>query len=386
MIRSTVVSWLSSSSESSTASSLVAGPFDYPGRVRRLQALMSEMGFGATLLSVGSDLPYFTGYEAMPTERLTMLVVPAIGEPIMFVPRLEGPRVEPGEFVLRVWGESEDPLALVAKAASSLERILIGDHTWSGFLLGLQTALPDVSWTSASSVTTQLRMRKEPGEIEALRAAAHAVDRVLARVPLEVAFAGRTESDVSKDLQRMTVEEGHEVAAFAIVASGPNGASPHHEPGHRTIEMGDLVVCDFGGRYQRYFSDVTRTFVVGESTLEQREIHAVVAAANEAGRAAVAPGVPCQEVDRAARSVIEDAGFGEWFIHRTGHGIGLETHEHPYLVEGNDLPLEPGMTFSIEPGIYLSGRFGVRIEDIAACSEAGIDALNQTDRSLISVQ
>jgi D-alanyl-D-alanine dipeptidase len=172
---------------------------------------------------------------------------------------------------------------------------------------------------------------------------------------------------------------------FAIVASGPNGASPHHEPGKRVIEPGDLVICDFGGRYSGYFSDVTRTFSVGEPTDEQAEVHSVVLAANAAGHAAVGPGVPCQEIDRAARQVIEEAGYGDYFIHRTGHGIGLETHEHPYMVEGNDLPLEPGMTFSIEPGIYLPGRFGVRIEDIAACAEDGIDDLNQADRTLVVV-
>jgi Xaa-Pro aminopeptidase len=204
-------------------------------------------------------------------------------------------------------------------------------------------------------------------------------------VPDEVTFAGRTESEIADDLRRMTTGEGHQIASFAIVASGPNGASPHHSPGDRIVEPGDLIICDFGGSFDGYCSDVTRTFSVGEPSGEQTEVHSVVAAANETARATVAPGVPCEEVDRAARKVIEDAGYGDFFIHRTGHGIGLEVHEHPYLVEGNQLPLEPGMTFSIEPGIYLPGRFGVRIEDIVACSETGIDELNQADRSLIVV-
>lgn len=359
--------------------------FDYPGRVLRLQRLMSESGVGATLLSVGADLPYFTGYEAMPTERLTMLVVPVLGDPIMFIPQLEAPRVIGGDFEVVAWGETEDPIDLVAMAASGSERLLIGDHTWSAFLVGLVEELPDASWAPASTLTKQLRMRKEVSEIEALRSAAHGVDRVLSRVIGEVAFAGRTEAEVSNDLRRMTVEEGHEVAMFAIVASGPHGASPHHEAAERVIEAGDLVICDFGGRYDGYFSDVTRTFSVGEPSAEQVEVHAIVVAANAAGHAAVAPGVPCQEIDRAARAVIDDAGYGEFFIHRTGHGIGLETHEHPYLVDGNELPLEPGMTFSIEPGIYLPGRLGVRIEDISACTEDGIDDLNQADRSLAVV-
>jgi Xaa-Pro aminopeptidase len=359
--------------------------FDYPGRVRRLQQLMGDVGVDAALLSVGADLPYFSGYEAMPSERLTMLVVPVVGDPIMFVPRLEAPRVGHGGFELVPWNETEDPIGLVAKATSGSERVLVADHTWSVFLIGLQKELPRAAWSAASTLTKELRMRKDPGEIQALRSAAHGVDAVLARVPVEVVFAGRAEADVANDLRRMTVEEGHREAMFAIVASGPNGASPHHEPGKRVIEPGDLVICDFGGRYRGYFSDVTRTFSIGEPTDEQAEVHSVVLAANAAGHAAVGPGVPCQEIDRAARQVIEEAGYGDYFIHRTGHGIGLETHEHPYMVEGNDLPLEPGMTFSIEPGIYLPGRFGVRIEDIAACAEDGIDDLNQADRTLVVV-
>ena len=359
--------------------------FDYPGRVRRFQQLMVESGFGGALLSIGSDLPYFTGYEAMATERLTMLVVPDEGDPTLFIPRLEAPRVEDDLLHIVAWDETEDPIALVANEVGGASRLLIGDHTWSAFLVGLQDALPQVSWAPASSVTKDLRMRKEVAEVEALREAAHGVDRVLARVPGEVVFAGRTEADVARDLQRMTVEEGHEIAAFAIVASGPNGASPHHEAGERVIVEGDLVICDFGGRRDGYFSDVTRTFSVGEPSAGHSEVHAVVAAANAAGHEAARVGALCSEVDHTARRVIEEAGYGEWFIHRTGHGIGLEVHEHPYLVEGNDLPLEKGMTFSIEPGIYLPGRLGVRIEDIAACSEDGSDQLNQASRDLVVV-
>ncbi|HEY4607453.1 MAG TPA: aminopeptidase P family protein, partial [Acidimicrobiia bacterium] len=308
-----------------------------------------------------------------------------VGEPILFVPRLESARVASGGFEMVAWTETEDPIALVAKAASGSKRLLIGDHTWSGFLIGLQRELPDAVWASASSLTSRLRIRKEPAEIEALRQAAHGVDRVLSRIPDEVAFAGRTEIEVAADLRRMTVEEGHQVAMFAIVASGPNGASPHHDPEERVIQPGDLVVCDFGGRHQGYYSDVTRTFSVGEPSARQVEVHSAVQAANAAGHARVAPGVPCQDVDRAARRVIDAAGYGDYFIHRTGHGIGLETHEHPYLMEGNTLPLEPGMSFSIEPGIYLPGDFGVRIEDIVLCSESGGDDLNRAERSLLVV-
>jgi D-alanyl-D-alanine dipeptidase len=191
--------------------------------------------------------------------------------------------------------------------------------------------------------------------------------------------------DVARDLADLTISEGHDVAEFVIVASGPNGASPHHDPGDRVIEKGDLVVCDFGGRIGGYYSDSTRTFAVGEPTAEQSEVHALVETANRAGRDAVAPGNTCEAIDRAARRVIEEAGHGEHFIHRTGHGIGLEVHEHPYMVSGNETPLEVGMAFSVEPGVYLPGRFGVRVEDIVVCAEDGADSLNKASRSLVVV-
>jgi Xaa-Pro aminopeptidase len=356
--------------------------FDHPGRVSRLQEIMAGDGVDAVLLSIGADLPYLTGYEAMDSERPTVLVIRDSGLPVLVIPLLEAPRADGAEVEIAAWAETDDPYRLMAGAIGAAKVIAVGDQTRAANLLAIQTMLPEVSWQRASDLTAPLRVRKEPEEVELLRSAAHAVDRALARVPTEVRFAGRTEMDVARDLQRMTVEEGHEVAAFSIVAAGPNGASPHHEPGERVIQSGDLVVCDFGGRWQRYSSDVTRTFSVGAPSHDQAEIHAAVYAANEAARQAVRPGTTCEEIDRVARRVIEDAGFGESFIHRTGHGIGLEVHEHPYMVEGNKTPLEPGMTFSIEPGIYLSGRFGVRIEDIVACGLEGVDELNEADRSL----
>ena len=199
-------------------------------------------------------------------------------------------------------------------------------------------------------------------------------------------FEGRTERQVARAVIDMTIEEGHETSLFWIVASGPNAASPHHEPAERMIEAGDAVVIDFGGRKEGYCSDVTRTFVAGEPSDELRKVHAVVEEAQRVGRLAATVGAPAEEVDRAARAVIDAAGFGEFFIHRLGHGIGRDGHEHPYLVEGNDQALEAGMAFSVEPGIYLPGRFGVRIEDICVLTEAGLLTLNQADRALISVE
>jgi Xaa-Pro aminopeptidase len=346
---------------------------------------MTSGGVDAVVLSTGADLPYFTGYEAMPLERLTAFVVRADGDAVLFVPELEAPRVAPGPFELRAWGEGTDPVGPVVALLSGCGAVAVGDQTWSSFLLTFQEGLPGVRWSPASELTSELRMRKDPDEIEALRAAGAAVDRVLARIPDEVRFRGRTEAEVARSIVERTLEEGHDHATFWIVAAGPNAASPHHEPGGRVIEEGDLVVVDFGGRRSGYCSDVTRTFVVGTPSDEQRRVHAIVEAANQAGRDAVRPGVEAQIVDRAARAVIEDAGLGRFFIHRTGHGIGLEGHEHPYIIEGNELPLEPGMTFSVEPGIYVPDRLGVRIEDIVAVSIDGVDELNRADRSLVEV-
>ena len=357
--------------------------FDYTGRVKGLQERMGGAGIDVALLSVGADLPYFTGYEAMPSERLTVLVVPVSGEPVLFMPELEAPRVRPGGIEIRAWGETDDPVRL-ASSTTTPTRVAVGDHMWSVFLTRFQKHWTAAEWIPASEVTGELRMRKDAAEIDLLRQAAHAVDRVMA-IATDVRFSGRTEVDVAHDLARLTLEEGHDSADFTIVASGPSCASPHHEPGERTIEEGDLVLCDFGGRLSGYCSDSTRTFVVGEPNAEEAEIHSVVAAANQAGHEAVGPGVACQDIDRAARKVIEDAGYGEFFIHRTGHGIGLEVHEHPYIVEGNDRVLEPGMSFSIEPGIYLPDRFGVRIEDIVVCTDGGGESLNRSDRGLVPV-
>jgi Xaa-Pro aminopeptidase len=359
---------------------------DRPSRLGRFEAAMSLAEIDAALISVGPDLPYLIGYEAMASERLTMLLVRPQRTPVLFVPLLEAPRVAVEGVDMIAWGETDDPLDLVTRELAAASRVAVGDHTWSVFLMGIlqRTEIDDL--IPVSILTKDLRMVKDASEIDALRRAGAAVDRVLQRLPREVRFSGRSEVDVARDLMEMTVEEGHREAKFAIVASGPNGASPHHEPTDRVIEAGEVVVCDFGGRLDGYYSDVTRTIAVGDVAPEVENVHQVVLEANRAGRDAVAPGVPCQQVDRAAREVIESAGFAEYFVHRTGHGIGLEVHEHPYMVEGNELPLAEGMTFSVEPGIYLPGRFGVRIEDIVACGDGGVVELNDADRGLVVVE
>jgi Xaa-Pro aminopeptidase len=358
--------------------------FDFASRIRLAQALMVEQQAEVMLLSIGADLPYLTGYQAMPLERLTMLVVGVDSEPVLVVPQLEAPRVEPGPFALRPWGETEDPLAMVAEMCRGAGDVAIGDQTWSVFLLGLQAQLPTAAFRSATPITRTLRAKKDSREIEFLRRAATGADRVSAHLA-GLKFSGHTEQEISRLVTRMTLEEDHDQALFWIVASGPNSASPHHEPTDRVIEPGDLVVVDFGGKHRGYCSDTTRTFSVGEPDAQQVEVHAAVRAAQEAATAAVAPGVSAEEIDQIARRTITDAGYGEYFIHRTGHGIGLEGHEHPYLVEGNSEKLEPGMCFSIEPGIYLPDRFGVRIEDIVTVTDVGVESLNQANRALVQV-
>jgi Xaa-Pro aminopeptidase len=358
--------------------------FDFASRIRSAQALMVEQQAEVMLLSIGADLPYLTGYQAMPLERLTMLVVGVDSEPVLVVPQLEAPRVEPGPFALRPWGETEDPLAMVAEMCRGAGAIAIGDQTWSVFLLGLQAQLPTAAFRSATPITRTLRAKKDSREVEFLRRAATGADRVSAHLA-GLKFSGHTEQEISRLVTRMTLEEDHDQALFWIVASGPNSASPHHEPTDRVIEPGDLVVVDFGGKHRGYCSDTTRTFSVGEPDAQQVEVHAAVRAAQEAATAAVAPGVSAEEIDQIARRTITDAGYGEYFIHRTGHGIGLEGHEHPYLVEGNSEKLEPGMCFSIEPGIYLPDRFGVRIEDIVTVTDVGVESLNQANRALVQV-
>jgi Xaa-Pro aminopeptidase len=355
-------------------------------RLRRVREEMRDRNVDVLLLSTGADLPYLTGYEAMPLERLTMLVVPLEGDARLVVPRLEVPRVvaQPDAFEVVPWGETEDPVALVAALAGAPDRAAIGDQTWARFVLALQSTLPSTRFVAAREVTAPLRMCKDAEEVAALRAAAHAVDDIVTDLRAE-RFEGRREVDVHRDIVDRMLAAGHERANFAIVAAGENAASPHHDPDDRVIRRGDVVLCDFGGSMRGYCSDITRMFCVGEPSAEVRAAYEVLVEAQEAGVRAATVGTPCASVDAAPRAVIERAGLGEFFVHRTGHGIGVEAHEDPYIVAGNNLVLEPGHAFSIEPGIYVSGRFGMRLEDIVVASDKGPDRLNRVSRELAIV-
>jgi Xaa-Pro aminopeptidase len=362
-------------------------------RVHAARDTAAELGIDLLVVTPGSDLRYLSGYSALALERLTALVVPRRGEPLLVVPRLEAPMVAAGPagalgLDVLAWDETDDPFArLAAEATARLgvvpTRVAVGARTWAEHALGVQRALPGSVLELASPVVDRLRMVKSPAEVEELAAAGAAIDRVHARMA-EWLRVGRTEAEVGADIAAAILAEGHVAVDFTIVGSGPNGASPHHELSSRRIEEGDVVVVDIGGETATgYRSDSTRTYAVGRPPGgEVAEWYAVLQAAQEAATAAVRPGVPCEAVDAAARELIADAGWGEHFLHRTGHGIGLDSHEAPYIVAGNALPLVAGMAFSIEPGIYLEGRCGARIEDIVVCTDDGVRVLNERPRDL----
>ncbi|MHB1709785.1 MAG: M24 family metallopeptidase [Acidimicrobiales bacterium] len=373
-------------------------------RLARVRQRMELLGIDVLLLSLGADLPWLTGYLAMPLERLTMLVLPAAADPILVVPELEAPRVATAEnlFAVRSWSDIDDPVAIVAsmvnppsgkRRPSGRIRVAISDRTWATSLLAMQAAIPGATWIRGSMVTSSIRAVKDAIELDALRSASAAADRVAAVLQRgDIQLIGRREADVSNDIGALLLAEGHSRVNFSIVGSGPNASSPHHDPGSRVVGRGETVVCDFGGTMSLdgdvgYCSDITRTVVTGAPSGEVAECYDLLLAAQQAAVASAQAGVPAGAVDAVARKIIGDAGYGDRFIHRTGHGIGIEEHEDPYLVAGNQQVLEPGHAFSVEPGIYVTGRFGMRLEDIVVITEDGLpDPLNRVEHGLVVVE
>jgi len=344
----------------------------------------------AVLVTPSPDYLYLLGYNAPPLERLTCLIVRPKADPVLILPHLEEPlaRHELGALAADIelvpWEETDDPFARVGSIIGSAKRVAVQDQMWARFVLRLGAALEGVTLVEAGPVLGSLRRTKDPEEIERLRAAAAAADRAMEAITAEQ-LTGRTEAEVSAHIRQLLRDTGHESADWAIVASGPNAASPHHSPGERVIQPRDAIVLDIGGTANGYASDTTRTAFVGAPSAEFQVLYTVLQHAQAAACETVRPGIEAREVDRVARRVIADAGFGEQFTHRTGHGIGLETHEEPYLVESNADPLREGDAFSIEPGIYVPGRWGARIEDIVICTPSGGERLNLTSRDLYLV-
>ncbi|WP_134323343.1 M24 family metallopeptidase [Cumulibacter soli] len=359
---------------------------EFSRRLSRAAQLLRASGRSALIASPGADLRYLCGHDVHLTERITALVVRADGDPVLVTPTLERPGAD-GSGVTNIgidivaWDEAQDPYAVITSLLGG-SKVSVSDRMWAQHLFGLNEA-GSVSANSAANLMAQLRMSKSAEEVESLRAAAAAIDSVHAQLE-QWLRVGRSEVSVAADISRAIIDAGHATVDFVIVGSGPNGASPHHDASDRVIEAGDPVVVDIGGTMpDGYCSDSTRTYVVGgEPPSEFAAMYDVLRHAQQAATSSVRAGVSAESIDRAAREVITEAGYGEQFIHRTGHGIGLESHEPPYIVEGNTLQLEAGMAFSVEPGIYLDGRYGARIEDIVVATENGVDNLGVAPREL----
>jgi Xaa-Pro aminopeptidase len=373
-----------------SSSAPIPAPEILRARLDRAAAAAGEAGVDALLVTPGSDLRYLIGAVGGSFERLTCLVLPSYGgKATLVVPKLEllgyeSVLVDGLGVEAATWVDGENPAEIVAGLLKSPDRVGISDFTPALHVFGLRDALSGVDQQLAGAIIGRLRMRKDESEIASLRAAGAAIDRVHARMG-EFLRAGRTENEVAADIAEAIVQEGHALAEFVIVGSGPNGASPHHSASDRVIEHGDVVVIDIGGPIaEGYNSDSTRTYSIGSPRdADVAKTYAVLQEAQAAAVNVVRPGVTAQEVDLAARRVIEDAGLGEFFIHRTGHGIGLDVHEDPYIVDGNDIPLEAGMAFSVEPGIYQPGRWGARIEDIVVVTADGVESMNNQPHELV---
>ena len=353
----------------------------YRQRLAGAAAAMRAAGVDALVLCPGADLLYFTGFEhGHAGERLLALILRADGGSKWIVPAMNVPQVRahaPPDQPIRAWADAEWYPPALRETLAGAAVVAFDDEARAGFLLDVLALDPKPSVARASAVTRALRIRKDPREIAALRAAGRTVDETI-QDAVALCVPGRREADVDRELRAALLRRSPESAvAFTIVASGPNSALPHHETADRVLRRGDVVVLDYGTRREKYLSDITVTCSVGEPTdPDVRKVYKIVWEAQQAALAAVRPGVACGDVDRAARAVIESAGYGEQFLHRTGHGLGVQGHEPPYLVAGSRELLEEGMVFSVEPGIYLPGRFGVRLEVIACVSESGAELLN----------
>lgn len=362
-------------------------PAVFSARLDRARSLAASAGIDAVIIGPGADLDYLVGVRGHTIERLTALVLATTGASVVVVPRMELSKVREtavGALALRIedWVDGGDPYAtLVAALPAGARRVAVSDDLPARHTVPIADRLGLVL-ELATPVLREGRMVKDEAEIAQLRHAGATIDAVHRRVPA-LLRAGRTERDVADDIAQAILEEGHATAEFVIVGSGRHGADPHHDVSDRVISDGDVVVVDIGGALPSgYNSDSTRTYVVGEPEAEIARRIAVLVDAQNAAVAAVRPGATAAQVDAAARDVLVAAGYGDASLHRTGHGIGLSTHEEPYIAPGATTILRPGMVFSIEPGIYFAGAWGARIEDIVVVTDDGVERLNNTPHAL----
>lgn len=363
----------------------------YAQRLHAAQKAAADKGIDLLLIGTGPDFAYLTGSWVSSHERLTVLVVPQRGTAWIAAPNTDITDIKAApvgklDVELRGWNDGEDPYKLALHGAGDgLGKVALGQSLTADHVLGFQDLLPHASYELATYALAELFTRKDEAEIAELRKAGRAIDAVHAQVP-QLLQAGRTEAEVAHELEKLILRE-HSVIDFVIVGSGPNGANPHHSFSDRVLAEGEPVVVDIGGTLPSgYHSDCTRTYVVGgdisKAPQDFQDAYAVLADAQAAGRAAAHPGSTAVGIDAIVRQAISAAGWGDYFVHRTGHGIGLSTHEEPFIMEGNDLALEEGMAFSIEPGIYLEGKWGMRLEDIVVLTNDGYESLNQAPRDV----
>jgi len=357
-------------------------------RMVKAQELLAELDFDFMVLFPSSNMLYLSGFYDEPGERMLLLLLPGEGEPIFLVPELYEEQIkEESPFQdIRIWKDGDDPADLLRQIVVDLAvketRVLVDDGMWTKFFLVLKEALPEAKFSLVSRVMVPLRMQKTPHEIRCLEEAGATTDEAFEEI-IQSKIAGITELTLARALEEAMKKRGAEKIAFeTLVASGPNSALPHHRAGRRRIEPGDVVILDYGCRIQGYCSDITRTIVCEEASKEIQAVYEIVERAQEKAVQAIRPGVKAEEIDQAARQEITKAGYGERFIHRTGHGIGLDIHEEPYIVEANHLELRQGMAFSVEPGIYLPGQFGIRLEDIVVVTQRGAQRMNRCTHTL----
>ncbi len=360
-------------------------PQDYIARCKKVAAAAAAKGIDLTLISPSSDMTYLCGYAHKPSDRPTLLVISEARDPFIVAPLLEAQKVRAktqGLFEVMAWDETQDPFGLTRDTLRTrISSMAVAEQMWAGDLLRLKTHFEDAHVMSAQPLIAPLRMRKSEEELDLLRKAGCAADKAYDML-CQFKLSGMSEKEVQQELMHLLMQAGTP-EAFCLVATGENTSSPHHEVSDRIVHERDAVWVDFGGKCEGYNADCTRTLHVGSPQSEYVRVYDIVRRAQETTVLSIRPGMTCQEVDRIARSIIQDAGYGASFIHRTGHGLGLDVHEHPYIVEGNHQVLEPGMVFSVEPGIYITGSFGVRIEDIVAVTNDGVEVLNNSTHDML---